>query len=180
MERLNRDDAAMLTAFTWALCAPCCLVKAGCVITNGTVISVGYNGNPSGTPNCTDANEGCKKSRKQKCAALHAEDNALIFAKRDPRLAGATMYVTIQPCVSCSSKIISHGISHVIAAMPYSRVSFGNDGRFDESQQAEEWLARAGVKFSWYEPIHPFAKTAQELYLREIEQYLAQFRPDEP
>lgn len=178
MNRISRDDAGMMTALLWALRSTCCYFKVGCVIDSGTVISVGYNGGPKGKTNCIDSS--CRKTDGGSCIALHAEDNAIAHAKGDPRLAGATMYVTVQPCVSCSSKILQAGIARVIAARSYERLSLGHDGRQDESQQAYEWLNESGIRFDWYQPQHPFAERMVSAYLAEIDAELALYQTDEP
>lgn len=177
MQRFSRDDSAMMTAFNWAFRSPCCFFKVGCCITSDRVISVGYNGGPSGTPNCIDV--GCKKQSGRSCTAVHAEDNAITFAGDPERLAGTTLYVTVQPCVPCSSKIIGRKIARVVAATQYSRISVGGDNRQDESQQAMEWLMESGVQFDWYQPDHDFAKFLFDAYISHIEQTLSQFQVPE-
>ncbi len=177
MGRFSRDDAAMLTAFNWAARSPCCYFWVGCCITSDRVISVGYNGGPSGTPNCIDT--GCKKDLGQSCTAVHAEDNAMFFAGDPNQLVGSTLYVTVQPCVSCSSKIIGRKIARVVAATPYCRISVGCDNRQDESEQARNWLIDSGVQFDWYKPEHDFAKQLFDGYLNHIEQALDRYRTPE-
>jgi dCMP deaminase len=85
------------------------------------VLATGYNGAPSGLAHCTDI--GCIRQkagipsgqRQELCRGLHAEQNVIIQAgihKVD--LKGATLYVTNQPCVTCTKMLISTGIEEII------------------------------------------------------------------
>lgn len=83
--------------------------SVGAVIVQGSnVISIGYNGPKAGEMHCTGQN--CTGSGG--CArAVHAEDNAI--SRATVPLAGARMYVTESPCVSCANQVILNGISEV-------------------------------------------------------------------
>lgn len=73
------------------------------------VVSTGYNGYPAGAVGCLAG--GCPRGRLtyeelpayteySNCAALHAEENAVLYA--DPeRMRGGTMFVTDAPCNNC-------------------------------------------------------------------------------
>ena len=52
---------------------------------------------------------------KTKAEVLHAESNAITkLAKSTQSSLGATMYITISPCVECAKLIIQSGIERVI------------------------------------------------------------------
>lgn len=91
--------------------------KAGSVIVdaNKRVISQGFNGFPRGV---TDTPERLNDRTKKYPMVMHAEQNAILFAKRD--LEGCTIYV--YPCPPCASKcagpIIQSGIVRVVAPVP--------------------------------------------------------------
>lgn len=86
--------------------------KVGAVITdkNHRIISTGYNGLPQGYGDPEDILNDRDKKLKQ---IIHAEENAIIFAKRD--LTGNIIYLwPLISCSSCTSKIIQSGIKTLI------------------------------------------------------------------
>ena len=88
--------------------------KVGSVITDGKrIVSLGFNGFPAGTdddPSIYDDRE--RKYRR----VLHAEQNAMSFAKRD--LTGCTIYITHPPCARCAAQIVQEGIKRVVCPPP--------------------------------------------------------------
>ena len=96
----------------------CVKAQVGAVLTKDTrIISIGYNGPPAGTHNCDEEfpEEGCPRDSKNSCSlALHAEENAILYAvKNGATLEGATLYLTLSPCLSCARLIFSSGIKKV-------------------------------------------------------------------
>lgn len=96
----------------------CIKAQVGAVLTKDTrIISIGYNGPPSGTHNCDEEwpDKGCARDSKGSCSlALHAEENAILYAvKNGSRLEGATLYTTLSPCIACARLIYSAGIKQV-------------------------------------------------------------------
>jgi len=87
--------------------------KIGAVIVdkNNRIISAGYNGFAVGV------HESMKRLGNRDIKykmILHAEENAILFAKRD--LTGCALYVTMMPpCSHCASLIIQSGIKEVYA-----------------------------------------------------------------
>lgn len=74
-------------------------------------ISQGYNGAPAGMPHCVHEDDSpCRIS-------VHAEANALIFAREDTE--GSTLYVTHGPCLECSKLIINAGVDAVVYGEEY-------------------------------------------------------------
>jgi dCMP deaminase len=81
-------------------------VGACIVDPNNRIISTGYNGFPRQLPDTY-------KDRDHKLAyTIHAENNAILFAKTD--LTNTTLYCTHPCCTHCSSLIIQTGISRVV------------------------------------------------------------------
>ena len=83
--------------------------QVGAVITtsDGTnLLSFGYNGTPVGQPNtCEDINGLTIPT------VLHAELNAISkCAALGHSTAGATMFVTLSPCINCALLILQSGI----------------------------------------------------------------------
>ncbi|MBS0197029.1 MAG: hypothetical protein JSR77_09740 [Planctomycetes bacterium] len=84
--------------------------KHGCVIVDASkrVLSTGYNGPVSGLPN-----EMVPTERPDKYDwFIHAEDNAVAFARCDLR--GATAYVTGTPCAACFRRLLQVGIRRIV------------------------------------------------------------------
>lgn len=90
-------------------------VGAVIVSPNGSIISHGWNGMPSGKDNCCEHDDG-HGNLVTNPEVLHAEMNAIGKAAEEGRsLFGATMFVTLSPCLSagCSKLIHRSGIAHV-------------------------------------------------------------------
>jgi dCMP deaminase len=120
---------------------------AAVVVAENRIISTGYNGTPRGVTNCFAG--GCARcagtapsgSGLEECICVHAEQNAICQAAYyGIRLEGATIYVTISPCLTCAKLIINAGIREVV---------YGGDYAFTE--QTEKLLAEAGVKCRRFE-----------------------------
>lgn len=114
---------------------------AAVVVADKRIISTGYNGTPRGVTNCFAG--GCTRcagnlpsgAGLEECICVHAEQNAICQAAYyGIRLAGATIYVTISPCLTCAKMIINAGIREVV---------YGGDYSF--TSQTEALLAEAGV-----------------------------------
>jgi dCMP deaminase len=53
--------------------------------------------------------------------AIHAEQNAILYAvKNKTSVDGATLYVTLSPCLACARIIYSMGISKVVYLNSYA------------------------------------------------------------
>ena len=102
-------DMAHLVA-TWSK-DPSSKVGAVIVDKNRRIISTGYNGLAIGVE---DSIERLTNRDIKYKIILHAEENAIMFAKRD--LSGCSLYVTtLPPCAHCASLIIQSGIKTVYA-----------------------------------------------------------------
>jgi dCMP deaminase len=119
------DDIYMELAVNLAKRSHCIKRHVGAVLTKDTrIISIGYNGPPSGTHNCDEEwpEVGCPRDSKGGCSlAIHAEQNAILYAvKNKTSVDGATLYVTLSPCLSCARIIYSMGILRVIYFNSYA------------------------------------------------------------
>jgi len=88
--------------------------QVGAVITEGNrIISLGYNGFAAGVEDTPErlGDRQCKLN-----LTIHAEENAMIFAKRG--LTGCTVYVTHPPCPRCASKLIQEEVARVVYISP--------------------------------------------------------------
>ena len=81
-------------------------LKVGCIIVkNDRIISIGYNGMPSGGSNV------CEEDGHTKPEVFHAETNAISkLAKSTESGQGAYMFCTFAPCVDCAKLILQSGI----------------------------------------------------------------------
>ena len=96
----------------------CVRAHVGAVLTKDTrIISIGYNGPPAETHNCDEEwpETGCARDSRGSCSlALHAEENAILYAvKNGSKIAGSTLYTTLSPCIACARLILSSGIKTV-------------------------------------------------------------------
>jgi len=86
--------------------------KVGAVIVkDGNIISMGWNGTPSGFPNdCKNPNTGITLPY-----VIHAEANAICKLARDGGSGlGSTLYTTLSPCMECTKLILQSGIKEVV------------------------------------------------------------------
>lgn len=88
----------------------CTRSKVGAVIhKDGRIISTGWNGMPSGLSNCCEDTHNVTNAE-----VIHAEANAILFAaKLGISTDGASLSVTMSPCVDCAKLIIQSGIQEV-------------------------------------------------------------------
>jgi dCMP deaminase len=93
------------------------------VVKDDRIISIGYNGMPSGWDNnCEDTIQHSDDTvtLKSKPEVLHAETNAIAkLAKSNESGMGATMFITHAPCLDCAKLIYQSGISSVLYRNSY-------------------------------------------------------------
>jgi dCMP deaminase len=138
------DEIYMELAEKLALRSHCVKAQVGAVLTKETrIVSLGYNGPPAGTHNCDEVwpEEGCPRDSKGSCSlALHAEQNAILYATRNNvSMEGATLYVTLSPCIACARVIFTTGIKKVFYKHSYA--SF----KGLPSDEGVDFLRRFGV-----------------------------------
>ena len=111
------------------------------VVKDDRIISIGYNGMPSGwTNDCEDkvyANawsidnnhweyqeeDGTAYNLKTKPEVIHAEANAIAkLAKSSESGEGSTMFLTHAPCIDCAKQMYTAGVKTV-----YYRSTYKND-----------------------------------------------------
>ena len=143
------EDIFMELAVNLSKRSHCIRRQVGAVLTKDTrIISIGYNGPPSGTHNCDIEwpETGCPKDSKGSCSlALHAEQNAIIYAvKNGTLIEGATLYVTLSPCIACARIIYSTGIKKVFYLHSYAEY------KGIPTEEGVEFLKKFGVEVSKY------------------------------
>ena len=94
-------------------------LKVGAIVVkDNRVISIGYNGTPSGWDNeCEEVikvYENGKQELKTKPEVIHAEANAIAkLARSNESGEGASIFLTHAPCMECSKLIFTSGITTV-------------------------------------------------------------------
>ncbi len=123
MERTSWDEYFMQIAEIVKTRSTCLRRQVGAVIVkDNRIITTGYNGAPSGMLHCGEKG-GCYRQkmnvpsgqRQELCRALHAEQNAIIQAANiGVSTNETTMYVTLQPCVTCAKMLVNAGIKRLV------------------------------------------------------------------
>jgi len=113
----------MKSAFNYAECSTAEKLKVGCVIVkDDRIISIGYNGMPSGWSNECETRSFFTEDGQQllnqilitKPEVLHAEENAITkLARSNESGGGSTAFITHAPCLSCAKLLYSSGIVEV-------------------------------------------------------------------
>lgn len=84
------------------------------IVKDNRIISIGYNGMPSGWDNV------CEIDDKTKPEVLHAEANAITkLAQSNESSKDATLFCTHMPCIECAKLIHQAGISSVYYLINY-------------------------------------------------------------
>jgi len=127
----------------------CVKAQVGAVLSKDTrIVSLGYNGPPAGTHNCDIEwpETGCPRDRKGGCSlALHAEANAILYAaKNQITLEGATLYITLSPCLPCARIIYTTGIKRVVYKDSYASY------KGISVEEGVDFLQRFGVEVIHY------------------------------
>ncbi|MEX0706100.1 MAG: dCMP deaminase family protein [Nitriliruptoraceae bacterium] len=142
MNRVSWDDYFLDLARATASRATCSRRQHGAVIVQERrIVSTGYNGGPSGYPHCLDGacpranSEAPQGHDDERCIAIHAEANAVMFAAPAER-DGASLYCTGAPCFGCAKLIANSGISEVVAS----------SGRYDGWDETRDFLRASGVR----------------------------------
>lgn len=125
MTRPSWDDFFLDLAQLWSTMSTCSRRQVGAVVVKDRrVIGNGFNGVASGRRHCIDG--GCPRGAlsKEECApgsdyninpcfAIHAEHNAILQAGL-AACAGATIFVTDEPCQQCANLIEHAGIGRIV------------------------------------------------------------------
>ena len=167
MSRLGIHEYYMNICVAASLRSTCMRRKVGAVIVkDNRILSTGYNGAPSGLPNCIDNCDRCYRSAHNipsgqmldMCYAVHAEQNAIMNAlKTGEDLKGAVLYVNTYPCVTCFKLTVQSGIKEIYYIDEY------------ENEFTKQMAKEAGVKLEkldgsiYRTPIGTSVKTVNDL-----------------
>lgn len=131
-------DAFMDTAERFAQLSSAKRLKVGAVVVqDNRIISIGYNGTPTGWTNDCEGVDG-----KTKGEVIHAEENAILKLARDgERGNGSSLFCTHAPCIQCAKLIYGSGIKKV-----YYRDTY-------RDTQGVDFLEKCGVEIECVETI---------------------------
>ena len=143
-------DAYMDVAERFAQLSSATRLQVGAIVVkDDRIISIGYNGMPTGWDNTCeepahnvvgvgkDGNDIVELYLKTKPEVLHAESNCISkLAKSSESGNGATMFVTHSPCIECAKLIYQSGIAAVYYKTEY------------RSTQGVEFLHKSGVEIN--------------------------------
>lgn len=146
MNNINWDEYFMGIAMLSAMRSKDPNTKVGaCIVDdNHKVVSIGYNGMPTGcdeTKLSWNKGEGLDSKYLYVC---HAEFNAILNTRNGAVLRGCTLYVTLFPCNECTKAIIQTGIKELVFL----------DNKYKDTtttQASLKMLELAGVKLRHYE-----------------------------
>lgn len=130
MLRPSLDAYFMLIARAAATRSTCPHHQVGTVlVADGHIVSSGYNGVARGLEHCPD--DGSCKDQFGKCLnCAHSEINAIVQASRQCD----TVYITLDPCLSCLHVLLAHNPRiRIVAWQPHY------------SETVEAFIARHGV-----------------------------------
>ena len=136
-------QAYMETAYTFGKLSSSKRLQVGAIIVkNSRIISIGYNGMPSGWTNDCEYTELdwdefgiTKEVTHTKPEVLHAETNAIAKLARSTESGeGADLFCTHTPCLECAKLIYQSGISTL-----YFNVNY-------RLESGIEFLEKSGVK----------------------------------
>lgn len=110
-KQLRYDKAYLRMATEWAKLSHCKRKQVGAIIVKDKIIIAdGFNGTPSGFPNCCENENG-----ETHWHVLHAEANAILkLARSNNRGNNSTLYITLSPCRDCSKLVLQAGIKRVV------------------------------------------------------------------
>jgi dCMP deaminase len=135
-------NAYMKTAETFAELSSARRLHVGAIVVkDDRIISIGYNGMPSGWDNNCEIEITQPIGRVDlvtKPEVLHAETNAIAkLAKSTESGLGATLFVTHAPCLDCAKLVYQSGINTV-----YYRNSYRDENGIQFLQKAGVWVEK--------------------------------------
>jgi dCMP deaminase len=127
-KRPSWDEYFMMLAKLAASRSTCLSRPTGAVVVKDKqVVTTGYNGSLPGQAHCMDEGVCFRRSlmwpeamKYDMCRSAHAEANAVsLAAKKGVSIEGATIYCTLEPCITCAKLIVMSGITRVVYEHSY-------------------------------------------------------------
>ena len=141
------DKTFIEIADLYATHSTCAKYHVGAVLVKDRrIVSTGYNGVVSGQKHCNEVFKNINFKEDKKASELHhewslknelhAEQNCIACAaKNGISTEGTTIFINLQPCLSCAKLIVAAGIKRVVYKEPYLR-----------EQESIEFLRNAGIE----------------------------------
>ncbi len=145
-KNINWDEYFMGIALLSAMRSKDPSTKVGACIVDedNKVVSIGYNGMPSGLDEdqlTWEKGEGLNSKYLYVC---HAEFNAILNTRNGSSLKGCTLYVSLFPCNECAKAIIQVGIKELVyISNKYEDLT--------STRASKKMLELAGIKIRHYE-----------------------------
>jgi len=137
---LKNSNIYMEIAELTSTLSTCVKKQVGAVlISNGRIISTGYNGAPSGITHCTKKsclrNDLADNEKPEICRAVHAEVNCIIqCAIHGTKIEKPSLiFSTYFPCMSCAKIIVNAKINYIIFKNDYEMNNLEKMRILDES-----------------------------------------------
>ena len=131
------------------------------ILFDGRIRAVGYNGTIEAYPDCFEG--GCARCRDMtikrgialdRCVCVHGEENALVSAARfGIEVDGADMFVTHEPCLSCTKLVIQAGIKNVVWLKRYEYLEDAGDQEKSRDAMREHSRLRGMTTFKYVEEL---------------------------
>ena len=156
IQRPSWDEYFMMLAKLAASRSTCLSRPTGAVVVKDRqVISSGYNGSLPGQAHCMDEGKCFRRSlewpeamKYDMCRSAHAEANAVsLAAKKGVSLEGASIYCTLEPCITCAKLIVMSGIIRVVYEHAYDspvpeRDSYWKEVLSSSNTQVEQLIVK--------------------------------------
>lgn len=157
--RPNWDDYFMAMTRIVATRSSCDRLAAGAILVQQKrIIATGYNGAPSGQPNCLEAGHLLEDGHCVR--TIHAEHNTIlqVAVLQGSSTDGATLYATYNPCIHCAKYIVAAGVKRVVV------------GKIYRNAQALDYLREAGLEVTMYQRNAEWEQSLSELFSHDIEE----------
>ena len=122
MSEINQHESYLSMARVKATESDCIRRRVGAVIVKGaSILILASNGTPAACLPCNAG--GCPRCHSESpsgeaydaCLCIHAEHRAIAEAARTGvSVEGATLYVTLRPCISCLNLCLHAGIGDIV------------------------------------------------------------------
>lgn len=181
--KLKHKIAHMKSAFNYAECSTAVRLKVGCLIVkHDRIISIGYNGMPSGWTNVceepvvledrgNDSNENqiLQPTLKTKPEVIHAEANAVgkLASSHESGL-GAAAFITHKPCLSCAKLLYQAGIKEVYYNHEYAY------------SEGVDFLIKCGIKVEQFDvSMYEFQYMNEDIERRIVQKMYPELEGDD-
>ncbi len=118
------------------------------IVKDRQILATGYNGSLHSQPHCIDDNKCFRRGlswpeemKYDMCRSAHAEANTIaLAAKKGVSVEGATIYCTLEPCITCTKLVVMSGIKRIVYEHGYDSPIVQRDDYW------KEVLATSGAK----------------------------------